>query len=182
MRLLAHVFGLDVRYVFGLTTRDAQLAMKRGELEAQFGSAIAHRPFITQRYGHALLRVGNAGVDGAVPDAAELATTSDAKAAVALVGSQAMLLRMTAGPPGIPDDRLLLLRAAYMDAITDPALLAEARKLDISITPMDGATLAVKVKEALSQPPSIVSMIREAGVRSEAATHGPSATSGASAR
>ena len=168
MRLLAYVFGLDARYVVGLATRDAQLAMKRGDLEAQFGSASSHRPFITGHYGRAILRVGSGpGVDEKIPDAADLATTDEGRAAVALVRSQAMLLRMTAGPPGIPDDRLLALRMGYTAAIEDPALLAEARKLDIPLAPMDGATLAVKMKEALRQPPHIVAMIEDAGVRSD---------------
>ena len=169
VRLLAHVFGFEVKNVVGLSTRDAQLAMKRGEIEGQFGSAIAHRPFITAHYGRAVLRVGSGpGVDETIPDADALASTAEGKAAVALVRTQALLLRMTAGPPGIPDDRLLALRAAYMAALEDPGLLAEARKLDIPVAPMDGATLAVRVKEALNQPPAVVGMIAAAGVRSGA--------------
>ena len=169
MRLLAYVFGLDVQYVFDLETRDAQLAMKRGEIEGQLGSASSHLPFIAQHYGRAILRVGSgSGVDEAIPEAVELASTGEGKAAVALVRSQAMLLRLTAGPPGIPDDRLLALRAAYSAALEDPGLVAEARKLDIPLAPMDGATLAVRVKEALNQPPAVVGMIAAAGVRSGA--------------
>jgi tripartite-type tricarboxylate transporter receptor subunit TctC len=165
MRLLAKVFHLDVRFIFGLATRDAQLAMKRGEVDAQFGSASSHRPFLVQKYGRALLRVGSGpGVADSIPDAAALASTDESKAAIALVRSQATLLRMTAGPPGIPGDRLLALREAYTAALRDPALLAEARKLDIPIVPMDGSSLAVRVREALAQPPAIVAMIAEAAV------------------
>ena len=36
--------------------------------------------------------------------------------------------RPTIGPPGIPADRLKILRSAYMSAIKDPALVAEAEK------------------------------------------------------
>ena len=167
MRLLAHVLRLDVKFVFGLATRDAQLAMKRGELDAQLGSASSHRPFIAQHYGRAILRVGSGpGVDEDIPDAATLVDTAQGRTAVALIRAQATLLRMTAGPPGIPPDRLLALRDAYMAAMRDPKLVADARKLGIPIAPMDGASLTVHVREALRQPPEIVSLMREAGLGS----------------
>jgi hypothetical protein len=78
---------------------------------------------------------------------------------LALVRSQATLLRWTAGPPGIPEDRLGALREAYMAALRDPEFVAEARKLDIPIAPMDGATLANEIERVLSQPAETVELV-----------------------
>ena len=46
--------------------------------------------------------------------------------------SQGDIPRLTAGPPGIPQDRLDALRAAYRKAMEDPELQAKAAKLGAS--------------------------------------------------
>jgi hypothetical protein len=81
---------------------------------------------------------------------------------VALLQSVATLARWTAGPPGIPPDRLAVLRAAHEAALHDPALLATARRLDLLIQPMDGAALTEAIKRVLAQPPETVSLLASA--------------------
>ena len=158
--LVAHVLGLRFKPVFGLSTRDAQLSMMRGEVDADFGAASSHRPTVNNGYGHTVIRVGRgAGVDERIPDASQWATTSEGNALLDLVRLQASLLRWTAGPPGIPDDRLAVLRDAYMAALRDPALLAEAHKLDVPIAPMDGATLAREIDRALALSPETMALV-----------------------
>lgn len=158
--LVAHVLGLRFKPVFGLATREAQLSMMRGEIDADFGAASSHRPIVNNGYGHTVIRVGRgAGIDERIPDASDWATTSETKALLDLVRLQASLLRWTAGPPGIPEHRLAVLRDAYMAALRDPALLAEAHKLDVPIAPMDGATLAEEIDRALALAPETVALV-----------------------
>lgn len=160
MALLAHALGLDVKYVFGLATHDAQLAMLRGEIDGAFGSASSYRAFVRSGHGYTVVRVGEGpSVDPAVPAASDLVSTADGKAIVELVRAQASLLRWTAGPPGIRPDRLSVLRAAYMAALHDPELLTEARRFDIPIVPTDGATLATEVRRVLDQPAPTLALI-----------------------
>jgi hypothetical protein len=45
-------------------------------------------------------------------------------------------------PPGLAKDRLQLLQKAFLDALKDPELLAEAKKSDLDIDPIDGPTTA----------------------------------------
>ena len=45
-------------------------------------------------------------------------------------------------PPGTPPDRLQILQKAFMDVLKDSDLLAEAKKGDLEIDPIDGPTLA----------------------------------------
>jgi tripartite-type tricarboxylate transporter receptor subunit TctC len=158
--LLAHALGLRVRMVFGLGAREAQLSMMRGEIDGEVGSASSYRPFVRNGYGHTVLRVGrSAEVDDNIPNAADQATTAEGKAIIELMEALTVLLRWTVGPPGIPEERLAVLRDAYMSALGDSGLLAEARKLDIPIVPMDGATLAREVDRLLTQPLQTVAMI-----------------------
>lgn len=158
--LLAHALGLRIRLVFGMASREAQLSMMRGEIDGEVGSFSTYRAFIRNGYGFAVLRVGESeGLDESIPDAGHLTTTADGKAVVELVASLTELLRWTAGPPRIPEDRLTVLRNAYMSALRDPGLLAEAGKLDIPIVPMDGATLDGEMDRVLELPATTVALI-----------------------
>jgi hypothetical protein len=76
-----------------------------------------------------------------------------------IVRVQATLLRWTAGPPGIPEERLAALRDAYMQVLGDGAFINEARKFRIPVVPMDGAALAVEINKALDQPAETVQFI-----------------------
>jgi len=164
--LLAHAIGLQTKVVLGLATRDGQLSMMRGETEAQFVSATAGRPILDGGYGYAVMRVGSgAGVDDRLPDAASVVTTDDGRRLVALIQSVVTLSRWTAGPPGIPAERLAVLRAAHAAALNDPAFLAAAKKLDLLILPMDGAVLAEAVTQVLSQPATTLALLHAADSR-----------------
>jgi tripartite-type tricarboxylate transporter receptor subunit TctC len=155
--LIAHVLGVKTRMVHGLSSNDSQLSMLRGEVEAEFASLSSYRVFLQNGNGRALARVGDAtGDEAAIPDLAAHATTVEAQEILDVVRTQGALLRWTAGPAGIPPERLAALRDAYMAALNDPGLIAEAAKLRIPLVPMDGATLAREVTRILSQPPAVV--------------------------
>ena len=158
--LVARALGLRFKPVFGLSTRETQLSMMRGEIDGDLGAASSHRPFVKNGYGRMVLRVGHGdGLDAAIPDASDLVTSAEGKAIVEIIRTQASLLRWTVGPPGIPADRLASMRAAYMAALSDPALLAEARKIDIPIAPMDGQSLAREIDRTVAQPPETVALM-----------------------
>lgn len=44
-------------------------------------------------------------------------------------------------PPGVPADRLEILQKAFIDTLRDPELLAEAKKANLEIEPVDGPTM-----------------------------------------
>jgi tripartite-type tricarboxylate transporter receptor subunit TctC len=164
--LLAAALGLPTRVVLGLATRDAQLSMMRGDTEAQFTSASTGRQLVNGGYGVAILRVGSGpGVDEQVPDAATLLTSDDGRRLVGLIQTVATLGRWTAGPPDIPGQRLNVLRQAHAAALSDPDLLATAKRLALPIEPMDGAALADAVGRALAQPKATVTLLHAADSR-----------------
>ena len=101
-----------------------------------------------------MVGVGGEAKDG-VPQARDLVEDEVGEALVAVIESQATLARLTAGPPGVPEDRLAALRDAYLAALTDPELLAEAKKLNIPIVPLGGDDVAAAVNAALDRPPEV---------------------------
>jgi tripartite-type tricarboxylate transporter receptor subunit TctC len=66
--------------------------------------------------------------------------------------------RAFAAPPGIPADRLELLRTAFWDTINDPELRKEAQKQNMEIQPVRGADIQREVARLATTPKDIVSM------------------------
>ena len=66
------------------------------------------------------------------------------------------------GPPGIPADRVDLLRTAFMAMAADAEYRADAARIDMPIdTPIDGAQLATMINElAAAATPDIVAAYR----------------------
>jgi tripartite-type tricarboxylate transporter receptor subunit TctC len=63
------------------------------------------------------------------------------------------------GPPGIPADRIRVIRAAFMKVMNDPDALAEARKKGLEPGPVSGDELEGLVKE-LVQPPEVIQRMK----------------------
>jgi tripartite-type tricarboxylate transporter receptor subunit TctC len=71
-----------------------------------------------------------------VPTARELALNPSARDLINLVEIPFELSRPFAAPPGVPADRARMLQTAFRDAHRDPQLIAEARNLDLDISPI----------------------------------------------
>lgn len=80
-----------------------------------------------------------------------------------MVETMAELGRIVAGPPGIPADRLDVLRRAFDKALRDPGLIADAKRIQVPIEPDTGEAVDGKVKRLLSQPPTLVALMRKIG-------------------
>jgi len=64
------------------------------------------------------------------------------------------------GPPGIPADRVKILREAFAKTMKDPGFLAEIKKRNYELDPTTGEELETIVKEAMAQPPEIIQRLK----------------------
>jgi tripartite-type tricarboxylate transporter receptor subunit TctC len=64
--------------------------------------------------------------------------------------------RPIVAPPGVPADRVKLLRDAFDKAIDDPALLAEAEKRRLEIAPTRWDEMESLAKDLINTPPDVV--------------------------
>ncbi|MFM2128990.1 MAG: hypothetical protein RL477_536 [Pseudomonadota bacterium] len=163
LQLLAKVFGANFKLLAGYSGNDDEMAMMRGEVVGKMGSTGGQGNFVRQGRGRFVLRIGGEWPADLPPAqrGEEIAATALQKAVITLIGSQADMFRVTAGPPDIRKDRLDALRAAYEAAYKDPALLADAAKLKWDITPLVGEPVGKAIAAALDQPPEIVAMLKE---------------------
>jgi hypothetical protein len=159
-RMLAKVLDWKYTMILGYRGTQSELAMRRGEIHAAIGSLSSAGMFVKNGYGRFLAVIGGKGLPG-VPQLIDVVKTKNAKAIAALIGSQAGLARFTAGPAGIPADRLKTLRAAYKAAMEDKDLRAQAAKAGRPIDPAYGDEVRDKVRAALNQPPKVVALVRK---------------------
>jgi len=69
--------------------------------------------------------------------------------------------RPMVGPPGIPAERLKILRSAYLSALKDPELKVEAEKRNYELEPVSGEELESLAKEVMAQPPAVIERMKK---------------------
>jgi tripartite-type tricarboxylate transporter receptor subunit TctC len=145
---LNELIGTKFKFVLGYNgVADLNLAMERGEIQgrgASWVSVVTQAPeYITQKKLKPLV-VDGLTRDPLIPDVPtllEVATTPEQKAALMIICGSSEFARSIFLPPGVPQDRVDALRAAFDATMTDPAFLAEAQKLQLPIEPQGGAAL-----------------------------------------
>ena len=90
------------------------------------GSRSSFEQFVKNGYGRYIAQIGGKQTD--LPQVRNLIKDPKGLTFVALIQSQGDIARLTAGPPGIPADRMEALINAYKKALDDPELHDEGRK------------------------------------------------------
>jgi tripartite-type tricarboxylate transporter receptor subunit TctC len=163
LQLLARVFDLKLRLLSGYSGGDDDMAIMRGEVVGKMGAISGQGGLVRAGKGRFIIQIGGARETGygEMSYGADVAKTPEQKAVINLIASQGENMRVTAGPPDIPADRLAALHDAYGKAFADPDLLADARKLHYAIDPGVGEDVARGVRASLEQPPRIRAMLQE---------------------
>jgi hypothetical protein len=122
------------------------------------GSRSSFQRFVDEGNGKFIAQIG--GAAGRVPLLAPAKDNEQIRKTIALVESQGNLSRLTAGPPGIPEARLHVLRNAYIAATSDPEFLEKAKRLGLPIDPLAGGKVADAVAKALDQTPEMIEFLK----------------------
>jgi tripartite-type tricarboxylate transporter receptor subunit TctC len=173
-RMLEETLGTKFNIVTGYAGgNEIDLATERNEVVCRaFTTAayFAREPYHSWRkknFVRILLQTGNKK-DPQLPDVPLLSDlmdefkTSDLgrRVATVMLGS-GELGRPIVTSPGVPADRARILRDAFMKAMADPALLADATKSKLEITAVGGEELAKIAKDVIDQPPEVVERIKK---------------------
>ena len=70
--------------------------------------------------------------------------------------------RPLAAPPGVPEERVALLRRAFDETMKDAEFLAEADRLSVDIDPMSGAEVQEAVRQILATPKDVIARTQAA--------------------
>jgi tripartite-type tricarboxylate transporter receptor subunit TctC len=168
-RVMNGVLGTRFRLVSGYPGgNDITLAMERGEVDGRCGwswsSIKTNHPAWVKDGTLKLLVQLSLAKHADLPDVPlvmDLVRTEEQTAVLRLVFARQVMGRPFLAPPGVPKERLALLRKAFMETLRDEAFLAEARKLNLEITPVSGEAVQDLVAEMYRTPPEILAKALE---------------------
>jgi len=173
-KLLDEAIGTKFDIVSGYQAgQDVDLAVERGEIQCRaftITAYFAREPFISWRkrnFVRVLFQTGtkrDARLKD-VPTIYELMdkykTADGIRRLAKVVLASGDFGRPIVAPPGVPPDRLKILRDAFNKSVSDPALLAEAEKRQLEMDPEGGAELESLAKEVMSAPPDVVERMKK---------------------
>src|SRR5262245_16163341 len=87
-----------------------------------------------------------------VPLVMELAKTDEQRNILKLIFGRQVMGRPFVAPPDVPQDRVAILRKAFMDTMADKDFLAEAEKAKFEITPVAGEKIEHLVLDVYRNP------------------------------
>jgi len=164
-QLFATMFNLkNIKVIPGYAGGEAELAMMRGELDGQFGSLSSLTKFVEEGNGRVVLLIGKKAPPefADVPMMHNLVTEKRYTPVVKLLNTLNVLARPFAGPPGIPADRLKMLRDAFYKSCNDPEFLAFAEKSGVPVDLTKGEEAMEMVEGILELDPDLVKLIKDA--------------------
>jgi tripartite-type tricarboxylate transporter receptor subunit TctC len=173
-KLLEDAIGTKFEVVSGYVAgQDIDLAVERGEVQCRaftINAFFAREPFITWRkknFVRVLYQTGNKR-DPRLKDVPlfnelmdKYKTPEGVRQLAKVVLAADEFGRPIVFPPGVPADRVKIMRDAFNKAISDPALLAEAEKRRLEIDPAKGEELDALAKEVMTAPPEIVEKVKK---------------------
>jgi len=163
------LLGTKFKIVTGYrTSEDVNLGMERGEVQARaFGidSITSQHPDWIAEHKVTFLAQAGARRDRRMPEVpllTELAKSDEQRRMFALVSSAPALGQPYVAPPGVPPERLALLRQAFAATLKDASFLAEAEKIRFNVEPMSAEEVSRTVHETTHAPPDIVAKTKAA--------------------
>ena len=152
---------------------EIDLAIEKGELHCR-GTGItthfAREPYPTWHktgFDRHILQTG-IKKDPRIADAPTLPDLMEKRKTPAMSRSVAKLLLLSATvgrplvtTPGVPADRVRMLREAYMKAFKEPELLAEAKKARMEVELLAGDDVEKDMRDAIAQPKDVVARVKK---------------------
>jgi tripartite-type tricarboxylate transporter receptor subunit TctC len=158
---LAALLGMKLKLVKGYQgSHEIQLAMERNEVQGIcLGYDSLSRGNLARTGGINVLLQAALTPDPRVKDAPmviDAARSAEDRKVLELFFARAAMGRPFVAPPGVPAERLAILRAAFDAALADPAFLDDARKQNLNVVPVSAREMTEVVSKAYSTPPEVV--------------------------
>ena len=167
------VLGTKMKVITGYKgSRDVTLAVEKGEVQGICGlgwsTVKVQYPDVLK--GDMFAKVfAQEDMEGhpelnklGVPLMISLAKTDDDRQAMQMFYGQNAFARPFILPPGVPAERVALLRKAFAETMKDPELLAEAQKMNIDVEPNTGEQVQALVAKMYETPPAVIERVKKA--------------------
>lgn len=162
--MVLQALGAKVKVISGYGgTSDIALAVERGEVDGicgMFGSSIQaeFKSYLASGAMRLFIQMGphRDKSFGDIPSVNDFAKTDEQKEILSIAFDQLALGRPFMAPPGLPDDRLEALRTAFAETLKDPALLADAEKMNVDIDYLSGSAARDLLQKFADYPPDVL--------------------------
>jgi len=164
---LKNLLGMKFKIISGYPgSREINLAIERGEVQGICVSydTIARENIFKNGTVHLLFQAAlkpDPRLDGA-PFAADLAKNEQERQALALFLARTNVGRPFIAPPGVPADRLKILRTAFEETMKDPGLIQEAESAGLHPLYISPDDLQKFVADAYKMSPEVVALTKKA--------------------
>ena len=162
--LMNEELGTKFRPLLGFESNAKRnLSMQQGEIMGQCGTYLSSiKASSMQDVASGKLRIiWQMGLEKhpdfpAVPLAIEYAKTAEARQMLEMFFASATVGRAFAAPPGVPDERIKALRAAFDATIADKDFIAEAEKAKIEVRPATATAMEPALQKLLGASPAVI--------------------------
>ena len=165
-----NLLGTKFKIVTGYkASTEVNLAMERGETQGRGANTyLAYRfqnpDWIRDKKINLIFQMTETR-DATMPDVPtllEYAKTDEQKQVISLMVKSETIGRPLLAPPGVPAERVAMLRKALMDVVKDPKFLAEAETSQLEISPVSGEKLQAIVQDIVNAPSDVVEKYKAA--------------------
>jgi tripartite-type tricarboxylate transporter receptor subunit TctC len=165
-----NLLGTKFKVVLGYpAANEVSLAVENGEIEGEAGkdwtTLTATRPqWLRDNLINILVQMGmraHPDIKG-VPMAIDLARSAEDRQIMEIIFAKFGMARPFFTAPGVPADRLAILRRAFDATMSDPVTIAEARKLGMEVSPVRGEDVQALVTRMLATPDALAARARDA--------------------
>ena len=168
-----NILGTKIKIVTGYPgVKEVALAMEKGEVQGMVGLAFTTvrqfwKDYVSGAGGVKVIAqdnlAGHPELDKAgIPLSVTAARSEADRLALEVYQAQAVLVRVYVMPPGVPADRVEIMRKAFLDAIRSPEFQAEVEKAGTEAVPESGADVAAVIARMYATPPAIIARIAKA--------------------
>jgi tripartite-type tricarboxylate transporter receptor subunit TctC len=172
-RALVNVLGAKFKLISGYRgTLDIALAMERGEVQGICGQGYANISWQRPdwfRAGSPIRVLAQESITGdpelnkrGVPLTLDFAKTPEQRQILEIVYAQGVFTRPFVMAPDVPKERVEAIRTAFIQALADPELLADAQKQSLSVGPLSGVDLDRMIRKIYATAPDVVEKVRKA--------------------
>lgn len=156
--------------------REVYLALEKGEVQGACGLtwsnfSLQYEKWLTSGFVRPLVQEDSEGHPAlnkmGVPRVVDFAKNAADRAVLDLVYAQSVFGRPYVLPPDVPPERVAALRNAFMAALTDKDLLAEAERLKLDVAASSGDELQALIAKMYSAPTDVVQRAKQALTRSQ---------------
>jgi tripartite-type tricarboxylate transporter receptor subunit TctC len=169
--VMNYLFGTRFKVVGGYqAAAQSNIAMERGEIDGRCGITwdtlvSLNADWLRDKKIRLLVQFAldrNRDLPD-VPSVFDLAKTDEERQILSLWAAPNKMGRPFFAPPDMAPDRVDLLRAAFDAAMQDPALLAEAARMQLAVASITGTQVQALIRQVYATPKDVVAKASLAG-------------------